>query len=273
MMIAEPVAVGREMTLAAVPNILMVQLGVRVLLDLEVSLASEEEPEQGALAPGGATLVDILSVKHRLLSQIFRLRDHRRERLEVWPVVPLIAATEGPVSDLTGEEVAQDGAGTDSVVAEDQARSATRFGLREVVHPSVEANSRDATLARLHAPADRGSKGPGKGRADEPVSAEGEGVLALETALVLPWDAFWVRRVFAEAVGDPRVTLEVFLEEVHILALHLLSWDGRRLELEDLIRFLGHLIELLAVLIIEGRLAEHFVITSVKLARHFSLSP
>ena len=47
MMIAEPGAVGRELTLAAVPDILVMQAGIGVLLNGEVSLASEEEPENG----------------------------------------------------------------------------------------------------------------------------------------------------------------------------------------------------------------------------------
>ena len=110
------------------------------------------------------------------------------------------------------------------------------------MHPSVEADGGDSTLARLHAPSKRCCDGPGEGRAEDPIQHEGELVLALDAALVLPWDAFWVRSELTEAVGDPRVTLNVFLKEVHILAFHLLRRHGRCPHLEDLISFFGHLV-------------------------------
>ena len=246
-------------------------IGVWVFLDAPVGFTGEEEPVQRACAPARALLVDVLSLKHRFLSHIAWLLDHSGVGLKVWPVVPRVAATDCGISNLASEHVANKSARGDSVVAEDQARGSTRLGLREVMHPSVQTNSRDTTLRRLHASADGSSDGPGESRAKHPVAHESILVLALNAALVLPWDAFWVGRVLAEAVSEPRVTLEVFLEEVHVLTFHLLGRNGRLPHLENLIGLFCQLVNLLTVLIIEGRLAEDLVVASVKLARHFSL--
>ena len=119
-MVTEPVAVARELTLAGVPNILVMHCLVWVLLDGEVSLAGKEVPEQCALLPAGGRPVDVLGVEHGLFGQIGGLLHHGREWLKVWPVVPLVASCDSPVGDLASKDVAEKKARADGVVAEDE---------------------------------------------------------------------------------------------------------------------------------------------------------
>ena len=109
--------------------------------------------------------------------------------------------------------------------------------MGEVVHPSVQGHNRDSTFACFHFTADPGGEGPGEHASNCPVNAESERVLTLELSLVLPWDAFWVCSVLSESVSDPRVALEILLQEVKVLTLHLLSGDGGWSDFESFIGF------------------------------------
>ena len=93
--------------------------------------------------------------------------------------------------------------------------------------------------------------------------------MALQAALILPWDTLGVRSVLAEAVRDPGVGLEVILKEVKVLDFLLLRRKGRWTHFEDFISFFRDLIEPLASLIVEAILFERVVIRGIELAWHF----
>ena len=78
----------------------------------------------------------------------------------------------------------------------------------------------------LEPAADRGSDRPEENGAHDPVAHVGELVLSLDPPRILPWDAFWIGRELAEAVGDPWVRLEVLLQPVDIFVFLLLCGNG-----------------------------------------------
>ena len=137
------------------------------------------------------------------------------------------------------------------------------------MHPSIQRYDRNAGARCFEATTDFGSDRPGKQRSDAPVRHERVSVLALQAALILPWDTLGVRSVLAEAVRDPGVGLEVILKEVKVLNFLLLRGKGRWTHLEHLISFFRDLIEPLASLIVEAILFERVVIRGIELAWHF----
>ena len=136
------------------------------------------------------------------------------------------------------------------------------------MHPSVQWHDGNTGASALETTANLCSEWPSDGGTDEPVDAEGEGVLALDAALVLPWDALGVRSELSEAVSHPRITLEVVLQEVKVLDLLLLSGEGRWADFEDFVSLLREIVESLASFIVEARLAEGVVVGCVELAWH-----
>ena len=94
-------------------------------------------------------------------------------------------------------------------------------------------------------------------------------MLTLQSALVLPWDAFWVRRVFAEPISDPWIASEIVSEPFHVLSFFLLGRKLRHAFLEDFISLLGKLVELLVTLVIEDGLSELSVVSAIKLTWHY----
>ena len=136
------------------------------------------------------------------------------------------------------------------------------------MHPAVKAHHGDSGRVCLPGTADHGGNRPGEEATDHPVHGEGVLVLALDLTGVLPWNALRVASVLAEPVGEPRITLEVILEPVNVLDLHLGSGDGGRTDFKDLVGLLRHLVDLLVHMAVEGRLAEHRVVGVVELAWH-----
>ena len=136
------------------------------------------------------------------------------------------------------------------------------------MHPSVQWNNGNTGASGLESTADLCSKWPGNGGSYEPVDAEGECVLALDAALVLPWDTLRVCSVLSEAVSHPRITLKIILQEVKVLNLLFLGRNGRWAHFENFVSLFGKLIESLASIVIEARLAESIVIGCIELAWH-----
>ena len=136
------------------------------------------------------------------------------------------------------------------------------------MNPSVERNDRDTGARGLKATTNLSSDRPSKKRSKEPVNTEGVGVLALDTALVLPWNALRICSELAEAVGYPWVTLEILLQEVKVFNFLLLGWIRRWAHFQNLISFLGQLIKSLASFVIEAIFAESVVVCGIELAWH-----
>ena len=136
------------------------------------------------------------------------------------------------------------------------------------MHPSVQWNNGNTGASGLKSTADLCGKWPGNGGSYEPVDAEGECVLALDAALVLPWDTLRVCSVLSEAVSHPGITLKIILQEVEILDLLFLGRNGRWAHFENFVSLFGKLIESLASIVIEARLAESIVIGCIELAWH-----
>jgi len=82
------------------------------------------------------------------------------------------------------------------------------------MNPSIKRDNRDATSCNFHSTANHSCNWPEEKTSDSPVDTESVLVLTLQLSRILPWDAFWVGSVLSESVGHPRVTLEVFLQEV-----------------------------------------------------------
>lgn len=77
--------------------------------------------------------------------------------------------------------------------------------IHEIVDHALLGHDRHSTLILLSPSAHPHAEGRGEGRTDHEVRPEGELVLVLHLALVLPGPALRVRHVLAEAQGNPGV--------------------------------------------------------------------
>lgn len=93
-------------------------------------------------------------------------------------------------------------------------------------------------------------------------------MLTLESALILPWDAFWVRGELTEAEGYPGIAFKVFTKPVDVVDFHLWCGHGRRSLFEDLISLSANLPHLLVLIVIEDGLPELEIISVVVRTRH-----
>ena len=93
-------------------------------------------------------------------------------------------------------------------------------------------------------------------------------MLTLESALILPWDAFWVRGELTEAEGYPGITFKVFPKPVDVVDFHLCCGHGGRSLLKDLISLSANLPHLLVLVVIEDGFPELEIISVVVRTRH-----
>ena len=96
------------MTDSAVPDVLLVSTPIWVLLHSEVSIASHEVTIQWALLSSTFFLQwDVLRLHHGVACDIRWGIDHSGEWLQIWAVVPLIAASESGISGAVSEQKAK----------------------------------------------------------------------------------------------------------------------------------------------------------------------
>lgn len=198
--------------------------------------------------------------------------DHGRVGFQIWSAESSVLSLHLVVSGHVSKGESNQCGSCERVVSEGLASDQTWLSVREVVHYSIKTNNGDTTSSSLELAANHSSNGPGKHAADCPVDGKGELSLTFQTTLVLPWDAFRVCSVLAETIGNPRVRLEVILEPVNVFNLLCLGGNGGGTHFKHFISFFGGLIESLVHHSIESGLAEHVMVSRVKLARHFCLS-
>ena len=153
-MVAEPGRIGRKLSLSGVPNVLWVELLVRVLLDGVVGVSAHEESVQRGLFPGSATLGNVLAVLHSLCGQVILFLDHGGVRLKVGTVVPLVARSERGIGRVAGEAVAKGEGRDDGVPSEGGAGDSARVGLGEIPDIPVQGDDRHSHRSGLESAAD-----------------------------------------------------------------------------------------------------------------------
>ncbi len=133
---------------------------------------------------------------------------------------------------------------------------------------SVQVNGWHTATGRLHEATESGGNGPRESGTESPVRQESELVLTLQLTGVFPWDALRVGRVLAESVCYPGVALEVLLEPIDVLDLHLRCGNGRWAQLEDFISFFAGVVKRLIRSVIKDWLPEQVILCSIELAWH-----
>ena len=167
MVIWEVVTQRRVMSLARIPNLIGVHRVIRVLFDGEVSISWHEVPVKSSSFEISFIFVPVLTLEHRLLCEVFRwLFNHRSERFQVRPVVPLVAVHRLWISSISCEEMSKNQAWNNRVLAEDEAWGFSRLRFREVVDPSVHGNTRNTPLHYFKTTTNHCSNGPCKERAE-----------------------------------------------------------------------------------------------------------
>lgn len=268
--LAESVAVRCVVAFTRVPNILWMRLSVRVVLDREVGIASQEVPiERAALAVSDIVVpFNVLAVEHGSGRDVLGLVNHGSKRLQVGPVVPAVRASQLRIGHVLSEEEACDQSRTNRVPSEVSAGGSAWVDFREVVDVAMLLNNRDSSGRSLETAADHGSNRPEEEGADAHVDEVGILVLALNSPLVLPWNAFWISSELTEAIGDPWVRLEVLLQPVDVFVLLLLRRHRWHRGHEDFIGLSAQLPHLLVALVIKRRLSIPGMVSVIVLARH-----
>lgn len=133
-------------------------------------------------------------------------------------------------------------------------------------------NDGNARSSSLEPTANNASDWPEEDRTKDKVQDVVILVLALYLSLIFPWDAFWIGRVLAEAVGDPWVRLEVLLQPVNVFVFLLLCGNRWLSHFKDLIALSGQLPHLLVMVVVEGGFAEPHVVRGIELTWHASFA-
>ena len=170
-----------------------------------------------------------------------------------------------------GEYEAYDKCRTKGIPSEVVAGRPAWVNLREVVHEAILVNDGHSASCLLVITTNHGGNRPEKACSDQPVGKECKLVLALKSALILPWNAFWVGRILSEAIGYPRIAHEVLLQPIDVLDFHLASGNGGHSLLEHFVCLPAQLPHFLVLLVIKDRLSESFVVCGVVLTRHVVL--
>ena len=132
------------MALSRIPTILWVDC-IRVFLKGEVGITVKEEAVDCATLEIPFSSGDVLTLFHGLVGNIFSLFNHRREWLQVRPVVPCIGLRCEVIGGHTSKEETKCEARPTRVVAESSACEMARINLWEVVYPSLNRYDRDAS--------------------------------------------------------------------------------------------------------------------------------
>ena len=140
--------------------------------------------------------------------------------------------------------------------------------VREIVNEPLVGNNRHSTLIPLHASSHDASEWPRNNSTEYPVSKEGELVLLVYLAMVLPGYTLGTGHVLLEARSCPWVTSKVLGQEINVLVLHFLCWNGWRSQLQNLISLSNKLVLLAIFFAIVNRLSVDLVISVVVCGRH-----
>ena len=93
-MLAEAIRVRRKVALARIPNVLWMRCPVWIRLNSVVGVPTHEEPVQRAtLSIRCLCSRHVLRILHSFCRNIIRLFHHGCVRLQIWSIVPAIAAT------------------------------------------------------------------------------------------------------------------------------------------------------------------------------------
>ena len=94
MVIAKSIRVSGIVTLACIPDVFRMMASVRILLNSVISIPTHEEPVQRAtLSIRCLCSRHVLRILHSFCRNIIRLFHHGCVRLQIWSIVPAIAAT------------------------------------------------------------------------------------------------------------------------------------------------------------------------------------
>ena len=140
--------------------------------------------------------------------------------------------------------------------------------VREIMNELLIRHNWNATLEVFHAATEHRCDRPSYKTTNDPVGSKCVLILSLNCALIFPRNSFRASHEFTEAVGDPGVTLEVILKEIHVLTFLLLSRHARWFELEDFLDLTLLFVVPLVLLRIVVRLSHPEVVSVIVLRRH-----
>ena len=136
------------------------------------------------------------------------------------------------------------------------------------MNKSLVGNNGHATLISLHASSHDASEWPRNNCTQYPVGKERELILFVDLAMVLPRYALGTGHVLLEARSSPRVTSQIFSQEINVLILHLLCWHGRRSQFQNLVSLSNKLVLLAVFFAIVNWFSVELVISVVVCGRH-----